>query len=465
MIKLPNTLSFRLTLWYVSAFLVCFVAALLILYVSTQSILNSRLDADLQEDVADFQELYQEGNLEQVIQEIEREMASSEDSEIFFRLFTGEGHAFFSSEFSHWKEIDAGRTPLARPPSQPVLETRTISSQDYPVRIITGQIGSDAVIQIGESKEKIQEIMQIFVVVLGAIMAVGIPLACGVGWLIARQAVAGIEEVGRAARDLGKGELDRRVTFKPHGEEIQSLADTFNAMAERIQRLIQEMREMTDNIAHDLRSPIARIRAMSETAMAESFTNGDYQKIAGNTLKECDRLMQMINITLDMAEIEAGASSLKNDRVDFSRLVTDLCELFEPVTEEKGIQLSCSLEPDCYLFGHKQNLQRMVANLLDNAVKYTGPQGTVRIILSRHDSHYGLTIADTGVGIPSSDLGRVFDRFFRCDHSRSPINGCGLGLSFAWTVAKSHGGDIHVTSELHTGSTFLVNLPVDHVLP
>ena len=103
MIKLPNTLSFRLTLWYVSAFLVCFVAALLILYVSTQSILNSRLDADLQEDVADFQELYQEGNLEQVIQEIEREMASSEDSEIFFRLFTGEGHAF-----SDHRQGDAG---------------------------------------------------------------------------------------------------------------------------------------------------------------------------------------------------------------------------------------------------------------------------------------------------------------------------------------------------------------------
>ncbi|MDH3504111.1 MAG: ATP-binding protein [Nitrospirota bacterium] len=464
MIKLPNTLSFRLTLWYASAFLVCFVAALVILYVSTQSILNGRLDTDLKEDIADFQEFYEEGNLKHVIQEIEREMASSEDSEIFFRLFTGDGHALFSSEFSYWKEIDAGRAPLARPPSQPMLETRTISSQDYPVRIVTGQIGPDVVLQIGESQGKIHEIMQVFVVVLGAIIALGIPLACGVGWLIARQAVAGIEEVGRAARDLGKGELDRRVTFTPHGEEIQSLADTFNAMAERIQRLIQEMREMTDNIAHDLRSPIARIRAMSETAMGESFTNGDYHKIAGATLKECDRLMQMINTTLDMAEIEAGASTQKNDRVDFSRLVTDLCELFEPLTEEKGIQLSLSLEPDCYLVGHKQNLQRMVANLLDNAVKYTGPKGTVRVTLSRQNSHCGLAIADTGVGIPSSDLNRVFDRFFRCDHSRSPINGCGLGLSFAWAVAKSHGGDIHVTSELHKGSTFSVDLPVEHVL-
>jgi signal transduction histidine kinase len=169
--------------------------------------------------------------------------------------------------------------------------------------------------------------------------------------------------------------------------------------------------------------------------------------------------MHLINTTLDMAEVDAGVINGAKGPVDLSQLMTDLCELFEAVAEEKHITFKVTVEPHCQIYGIKHHLQRMVANLLDNAMKYTPSGGQVSIELTRSPHHCRLTITDTGVGIPLSDQPRVFDRFFRCEHSRSQ-EGCGLGLSFARSVARAHGGDITVTSESSQGSSFISIFPV-----
>lgn len=462
MIKFPNTLGFRLTFWYVSAFLVCLVAALLALYLYLDTILNNRMDDDLREDIAEFQELLTDDGLDKVISEIEREINSSDESEVFLRLLDGQGTVSFSSDVSEWEGLDAATTLVFQKdidPSLPMLETMEFPNQEYPARIVLGRIGPDIVLQIGETLEKKEEIMELLFMVFAGMVFLGIPLASGVGWLIARKAVSGIEEVSRAAKDFEQGHLDRQVTVKAQEKEIQTLMDTFNVMATRIRGLINEMREMTDNIAHDLRSPLARIRAMAEIALSESESTKDYQRTAADILKECDRLMHFINTTLDMAEMEAGVTHTMKAPINFSKLIADLCEFYEPVAGGKSLTLSVSLEPNCQLIGDKHNLQRMVANLLDNAMKYTPPGGQIRIELIQSPDEFRLTIADTGVGIPLSDQNRVFDRFFRCDHSRTQ-DGCGLGLSFARSVARAHGGDISVTSESSQGSIFTSILPV-----
>lgn len=462
MIKLPNTLGFRLTFWYALAFLVCLVAALLALYVYLDTILNDRMDVDLREDIAEFQELLTDDGLDKVISEIEREINSSDETEVFLRLLDGQGKVVFSSDVSEWEGLDAITTLIVQKdpvPSLPVLETVEFPNQEYPARIILGRIGPDIVLQIGETLEKKEEIMELLFMVFAGMVFLGIPVASGVGWLIARKAVCGIEEVSRAAKDIERGHLDRQVTVKAQEEEIQTLMDTFNAMAARIQVLIREMREMTDNIAHDLRSPLARIRAMSEVALTENDSTKGYKNAAMDTIKECDRLMHLINTTLDMAEVDAGVNNRVKEPINLSQLIADLCELFEPVAEEKHITLTVKLEQNCQIIGDKHNLQRMVANLLDNAMKYTPAEGEISIELARLSHEFCLTITDTGVGIPLSDQHRVFDRFFRCDHSRSQ-EGCGLGLSFARSVARSHGGDITVTSEPSKGSVFSSIFPI-----
>ncbi len=231
-------------------------------------------------------------------------------------------------------------------------------------------------------------------------------------------------------------------------------------MADRIRNLITEMREMIDNIAHDLRSPIARIRAISESALSTQGSINDYKTVAADTLEECDRLIKLINNTLDVAEAEAGIANSMKETIDLSKLTADACELFEPVAEQKNIDLTYKLAEDCHLTGHRQNLQRMLANLLDNALKYTSSAGKVGIVLESRPKAIQIAIADTGPGISKADQQRVFERFYRCDDSRGRSDGCGLGLCFARAVARTHGGEIFLSSKPGDGSTFTITLPV-----
>jgi signal transduction histidine kinase len=275
---------------------------------------------------------------------------------------------------------------------------------------------------------------------------------------MARRALRGVEEITRTANEIADGDLDRRVEVRSRGDELHRLAETFNTMLDRIQALIVGMREMTDNLAHDLRSPLARIRACAEMALAGGEAREELESLAINTTEECDRLLEMINITLDIAEAESGAAKLRLTNLDLVSLVRDACELFQTVAEDKQIVIATDLPEQCRLEGDLPRLQRVVANLLDNALKYTPPQGKVTITLIDEGQRLRLFVEDTGIGIPTQDVSRIFRRFYRCDRSRSE-HGNGLGLSLALAFVRALGGDITVTSAVGKGSTFSVALP------
>lgn len=463
MFSFPRTLAFRLTRWYASAFTVFLLAALLILYLSMNSILAGRMDEDLHEDIDEFKELFNEAGLDRVKEEIKREVMSGDEQTVFLRLLDTRGNTLFSSDLTYWKGLTTNIKTLQQfnnPGKEPVLETLTLTAQEADTRSIYGLIAPGIILQVGESLEDKNDIMELLFGVFFLLFCGIVPVASIVGWFVARRATQGIEEVSRAAIDIKLGEFDRRVSIKSHDDEIQTLANTFNAMAERIRNLIAEMREMIDNIAHDLRSPLARIRAISESALSGEDNINDYKSAAADTLEECDRLIKLINTTLDVAEAEAGVAHGVKEVIDLSKLTRDACELFEPVAEEKNIELNCQLAEDCQITGNRQNLQRMLANLLDNALKYTARQGKVSVDLARQAESFKLTVSDTGPGISQPDQVRVFERFFRCDASRGQNDGCGLGLSFARAVARAHQGEIQLYSTPGNGSRFTVSLPV-----
>jgi signal transduction histidine kinase len=346
--------------------------------------------------------------------------------------------------------------------NEPVLETINLPVREYSVRTIYGAIGPNTLLQIGESQEENQEFLEAllkgFIIVLLVVILLGGPI----GWFMARGALRGVKEITQTATEIADGALDQRVTVGTQGDELDLLAQAFNTMLDRIQALILGMREMTDNLAHDLRSPVARIRAAAEMALSGNMSGDrartDWVALANDTTEECDRLLEMINITLDIAEAESGAAQLKISDIDLVEVVADANELFQTIAEDKNILLTTELPLNCRLEGDLQRLQRVIANLLDNALKYTPAGGRVTITLIDEGSRVKVIFADNGIGIAPDEMPKIFQRFYRCDWSRSEY-GNGLGLSLALAFVRAHGGDIKVNSKSKKGSTFTVVLP------
>jgi signal transduction histidine kinase len=275
---------------------------------------------------------------------------------------------------------------------------------------------------------------------------------------MARQALQGVKEVTRTAHEISRGSLDQRVLVKSKDEEIETLAATFNGMLDRIQSLMGGIKEISDNIAHDLRSPITRIRGIAEMTLTIGKSVREYEDMAVNTIDECDQLLDMINTMLEISETEAGAVTLASKKIDLGSLLQDACDLFRATAEAKGLTIVFKPCDHSSVYGDNPKLQRLMVNLLDNAVKYTPPGGTITVSVKQSDGRMVTAISDTGIGISEEDLPRVFTRFFKCDPSRSQA-GCGLGLNLAKAIVHSHGGTIRVASSPGKGSTFTVSLP------
>jgi signal transduction histidine kinase len=339
-----------------------------------------------------------------------------------------------------------------------VFETQTYPDREGRIRIIYGAIGSGTIIQIALSLEEDDEALELFQGIFAITLGVLIIFVPFIGWFMAKRALKGVDEVTTIALSIAKGDFEKRVPPKARGEEIERLATTFNYMLDRINALITGIRNMTDNIAHDLRSPITRIRGAAETTLLSNSTIKEYRNTVAGTIEECDRLLDMVNTMLDISEAEAGVKKFEKEEIDVGNVVQKACELFQPIAENKGVALKTDISPPCYVSGDTQMIQRMAANLLDNSLKYTPSKGTVTVSVNRDNGRVISSFSDTGIGIAEGDLPHIFKRFYRCDQSRSKA-GVGLGLSLAQAIAKAHGGDITVISNPGAGSTFNIILP------
>jgi len=201
-----------------------------------------------------------------------------------------------------------------------------------------------------------------------------------------------------------------------------------------------------------------RIRGIAEVTLTTGKDLQEYKNMGASIIEECDRLLDMINTMLMISKTEAGVGNLNLEPVDMVRVLQDACELFQPMAEDNQINMVCNTPEEINTVGDMRLIQRMIANFIDNAIKYTDPSGTVVVSLkSNLHQQVEITIMDTGIGIAPEDMLQIFDRFYRCDQSRSKA-GVGLGLSLARTVARAHGGDVTVTSRPGKGSTFTIML-------
>jgi signal transduction histidine kinase len=256
---------------------------------------------------------------------------------------------------------------------------------------------------------------------------------------------------------VATGRTDARVPEGTSGDALDDLSASFNAMLDRIGALVGGMRDALDNVAHDLRTPLARLRARAERALASDSAEAQREALA-DCLEESDRILAILNTLMDISEAETGTIRLALDRVALGALAAEVAELYEDVAADKQVTLAVHAAPDVTVTGDRERLRQALANLVDNAIKYGPPAATVTIVVRADEHGARVEVRDQGPGIPADELPSVWDRLFRGDRSRSE-RGLGLGLSLVCAFVRAHGGQVSVESAPGHGSTFSLHLP------
>jgi heavy metal sensor kinase len=458
-----RTVVFRLTLLFSLLFAAVSSAVFLLIYVTLASNLSKRADENLLAEGNEFEALYAANGVKTLQEEFKIEAESEGVTRIFLRLFSPTMEILASSDSSAWTGLGFDQDSLQHlSDSGEILKTVVIPGQDYRVHVLYKEIADGDILQIAYALKDDDGLLGMYRVVFGTGIAVMLLGGCIVSWLITKRAMSGVERITQTASGISKENLTHRVPLGNEGEEIRNLAMTFNEMLDRIQTTVAEIREVANNIAHDLRSPLTRIRGIAETTLTGEQSIDKYREMTGDIVEECDRLVELIKTILEVAETESGTKDYSIANVDVAGIIRDAHSLFETVAEDKRIRLELDISAESiFILGDTAKLQRVVANLLDNAIKYTPSGGRVLLSARRDGGHVMISVADSGAGIGEEEMPHIFKRFYRGDRSRS-APGSGLGLSLALAIVRAHGGNITVTSQPGKGSTFTVCLPRVH---
>ena len=343
-----------------------------------------------------------------------------------------------------------------------IFTTFTDRATQHPVRVYTAPIFEAGqvvgTIQVAQNLNSVEQTLNQLLITL----LVGGPLLVAIagtgGYFLAARALVPIDKITRAARQISAEALSARLNLPETDDEVGRLAATFDSMLARLEDGFQRQRQFTADASHELRTPLSAMQTITDSTLARPRTPVEYQQALIDLSQEVEQMRTLTEGLLHLARNDATRQPAEFECVDLSILLKDVIDSLRPLAEDKRLELIDTVpDDDLDLVGDSDGLIRLFVNLLDNAIKYT-KKGSITISAQPiGDRLLAVTIRDTGAGIPPEHLPHIFDRFYRVDGSRSR-DGIGLGLSIALDVARAHGGDIAVESEVGTGTTFIVQL-------
>ena len=320
--------------------------------------------------------------------------------------------------------------------------------------------GKKYLLTIGRALTDNERILSRFTVRYFVMLPFFILGTCILGWLAAGRALRPLNEVTRAAQSISGRNLDFRLQPSGASDELDQLIETFNGMVDRLESSFNQMRQFTADVSHELRTPLTVIRGQLEVALMTARGQEQYREAILATMEDVERLSKVVAALLQLSQAESGQVTLNMEAVDLGEVLRKVVEQYQTPAEIEGLSLAVDTAPDCLLMADRIQLERLAANLLSNAMKYTSAGGSIRCSCRRWGDGVELLVSDTGRGIAEEHLPHIFRRFYRVpDGTADPLKGLGLGLSFVAWIAKVHRGQIQVESKPGHGTTFRILFP------
>jgi signal transduction histidine kinase len=444
----------RLASWYAGVFVGTSLAIVLLTYTLLSSSLAERDRQIVTSTLREYTQRYADGGLASLAQAVEIEQRSGRQERLFVRVVRGGSETVFLSAPPAWNDFDVTRLRGLGGLWEQVLS----DTGDARLEVATARFSDGTLLQVGKSSENREALLARFRAVLTIVGLVIVALGLAGGALVTRSTLEPIRRLIGAVRQIIRtGKLHDRVPVRHERDAVDELSALFNEMLDRISTLIRGMEQALDNVAHDLRTPMTRLRGVAERALQSDDPRVQREGLV-TCLEESERILSMLETLMDISEAETGTMRLDVARVEVASAVNEVIDLYEDIAEDKRVQLATSLEPGLAVDADGTRLRQVLANLVDNAVKYTPAGGRVTVSARRDGQAIRFDVSDTGVGISPRDLPHVFERLYRGDQSRTE-RGLGLGLSLVRAVVNAHGGRVEVAAEPGRGSTFTVLLP------
>jgi signal transduction histidine kinase len=438
---LLRTTTFRVALLYLGLFLASVLVILGLIYWFTAGFIERQTDETIAAEIAGLREQYRQRRLPGLIEVVNARSAVPRTSTLY--LVATPAFAPLAGNLSDW--------PDAKPDADGWIEFEIADAPEEPgggsheARAVVFTLPGGYHLLVGRDTMERRHFQDRVLISLAWALLLTVGLGAAGGVLISRNVMHRIDAINQTTRQIMSGALQERMAVANNGDELDQLAGNLNAMLDQIEHLMVGMRQVTDSVAHDLRTPLTRLRSRLEITLVESGTEDEYRAAIREAISEADRLLGIFGALLSIAEAEAGTMQRGFQKVSLSDLARQMADLYEPAAEEAGLSFVSDIRAEPIALGNQQLLAQAIANLLDNALKYTPVGGCVTLTVKGPEGERGacVSVADTGPGIPAEQRESVLRRFVRLEASRSSP-GNGLGLSLVDAVTRLHGARLEM---------------------
>ena len=429
----------RIALRYAGVYAIFMILGLSLLFWTSSRYVDEQISTGLQQRMLELVRIDREQGREELINTLNAQQLGYVNHQRHFLLLSSEGKKL-GGDLQDWPRNFTFNGQVVNVWIADKLISEQNTADGYWPMIAETLVDGSKLL-LAQSLEQAEELQEVILYTIIVILLVSVGLALTMGWFIGRTLLARIDKINKTAKAISSGDFSQRVPLSKHNDEFTDLAKQLNHMLMRNEQLLMGMRQVTDNIAHDLRQPLSRLRNRLEITLLEKRDTLEYQQVLSETIEDAEELIRTFNALLEIAQTEAGSFRGEWQAVDLSVLLAGLGGLYQELAESQGKQLKINVQQKLSVVGNRHLLAQAISNLLDNAIKYTANQGQISLSAEQQGTGVVVTISDNGAGIPVEKRTLVLERFYRLDSARS-TSGNGLGLSLVKAVVELHGATL-----------------------